>query len=121
MSEIKNAIIESTHLGNESHGIFSSMLHLNYGGLCQGFGGYGFDKPIKDSGGKFERREGTAYGCEFIMRILETLEVETWEKLKGTHLRVDTERNKIHGIGHIIKDKWFYPEKDLAYFFNGGE
>ncbi len=125
MNEIKNAVIESTFLGKEGHGILSSMLTLDYGGSCQGFGGYGFDKPIKDDQDNFLRREGTAYGCEFINRILETLDVESWEKLKGTHLRVVTKgdffNSKIQGIGHIIKDKWFYPEKDLSYFFPSEE
>ena len=117
MKVIKNAVIESTMLGVEDHGIMTCFLNLNYGGSGQGFGGYGLDEPIKKNG-KFIRRQGSAYGMEFIKRILETLEVETWEKLKGEKIRVEAEEwGEIYKIGHYIKDKWFEPKKDLSYFF----
>ena len=54
---------------------------------------------------------------EFILRILSVLEVENWEDLPGKTIRVETdgEFGSIRGIGHIIKDVWFYPERDLYY------
>lgn len=112
MSEIRNAIIESTCLGLEDHGIFSAYLHLKYDGSGQSFGGYALDQFVKAT----REREGTAYGMEFIRRILATVGVESWEELKGKHLRADCEHHKIHGIGHIIEDRWFYPEKDLKAY-----
>lgn len=69
----ENAIIESTMLGIEGHGIMTCFLNLNYGCSAQGFGGYSL---------------GGAKGVEFLRKILETLEVETWEELKGVHCRV---------------------------------
>ena len=112
MREKRNAVIESTTLGPAAgNGIFSLYLTLNYGGSGQGFGGYALDKH---NGQHSERsaRYGTAYGMEFIRRVLETVGVEKWEDLKGKYVRVDMEFSKVHGIGHVIEEKWFYPEND---------
>lgn len=114
---IKNAVITSTQLGHEDHGILTCFLNLDYGGVGQGFGGYGLDRYCKET----ERRLGTAYGLAFIMRILDVLEVANWENLTGEHCRVDAEHSKIHGIGHILKDKWFYPQKDLSEYLEEKE
>ena len=110
--EAKNAKIDSTMLGREDHGIMTCMLFVNYGGACQGFGGYtldGYDKGL-------EKRVGSAYGMEFIIRVLETVGVTRWEELPGKHLRVKADHGKIHSIGNIIEDKWFAPEPDLSEF-----
>lgn len=120
-TEIKNATVESTRLGGyDGHvGILSAWLYLDYGGSSQGFGGHGLDEPIKDAKGKFLDRQGSARGMEFIRRILTTLDVESWENLPGTPLRVVCEHSKVHAIGHYLKDKWFYPDKDLDHLKAG--
>ena len=105
--EIKNAIIESTSLGNEDHGIMTVWLCFNYEGFGQSFGGYSLDNYDE----KKDKRIGTAYGCEFIKRILEVVGVEKWEDLKGKHIRVKTTPEKVLAIGNIIEDKWFDPEE----------
>jgi hypothetical protein len=110
--ETKNALIESTYLGCEDHGIFTCNLILDYGGGGQRFGGYSMDKHNGERNAN-SRRIGTAYGCEFIKRILDTLGVESWERLPNTHIRV---KATVHAIGHILKDKWFSPETDLKDF-----
>ena len=108
--QLKNAIIESTTLGVEDHGIFSYFLHLKYGdSSSQGSGGYCLDTPVMD-GTKFLGRVGMAYGAETIRKILEVLEVSRWEKLPGTPCRVISEHEKVHRIGHYLKDKWFDPK-----------
>ena len=112
--QIVNARIERTSLGIEDHGILTAVLGLDYGGVGQGFGGYSLDNWSNEDG----RRVGTAYGMEFVSRILKTVGVEKWEDLKGKHIRVDQEHNKIWGIGHIVNDVWFYPEKDLEYLID---
>lgn len=40
---------------------------------------------------------------------MKTLEVESWEALKGKYVRVEIEGccGKILRIGHLMKDKWF--------------
>lgn len=110
--EIRNAKIESTMLGYEDHGILTCFVHLDYGGSGQGFGGYGLDQYDKAT----DKRKGSAYGIAFIKGILDTLEVEKWEDLKGTHCRAEATFGKVLAIGHILKDKWFYPEKVLKEY-----
>lgn len=93
-----NAIIESTMLGIEDHGMITCFLHLNYGGSGQGFGGYSLESM-------------DSKGITFIRKILETVGVDKWEQLKGKYVRARWEHNKCHAIGHIIEDKWFSPEE----------
>lgn len=114
MSEktIRNAQVESTRLGPQDHGIFTATLQLDYGDRGQSFGAYSLDRYNPDT----KEREGTAFGMEFIRRVMKVLEVENWEDVKGKLLRADCEYGKVHGIGHITKDKWFYPERDLERF-----
>lgn len=100
--KIKNAVIQHVSLGFEGHGILSSFITVNYGGSGQGFGGYAF---------------GGEYTDYWVRGVLKALEVEDWSKLNGTSVRVKVDgdghfNGKIVAIGHIIKDKWFYAEKD---------
>ena len=113
-----NATITSATIGLDRGTLLSAWLNLDYGGTCQGFGGYCFDTPIKDKDGKFIRREGVAWGAEYIRRVLEVVGVERWDQLEGRNIRVlreDGWQGKVKAIGHIIKDKWFDPEADLAH------
>lgn len=96
MSELRNAKIESTHLGFEDHGIMTFYLHLKYDGTGQGFGGYGLDDGPK----------GTAFGMVAVRKVLETVGVSKWEDLPGKYIRAETDWSKIHRIGNIIEDKW---------------
>ncbi len=115
--QIRNAKVESTFLGYESHGILTCFLHLDYGGAGQGFGGHTLDSYSEEK----KERIGTSYGMAFIKKILDVLEVEKWEDLPEVHLRADQEHGKVHGIGHILKDQWFYPDKDLKEYIPEGE
>ena len=108
---VENGKIESTMLGYEDHGILTCFLRLAFNGSGQGFGGYALDGKPGDDG----VRRGTAFGTEFIAQVMRTLEVDSWEKLPGTHCRArrKNEFGDIVEIGHIFKDKWFNP-KSLA-------
>jgi len=113
--EIKNARIESTSLGTEDHGIMTYTLYLDYGGSCQGFGGFALDDPPLK--GKKDRI-GVAYGIESVMRILRVVGVEKWEDLPGRYIRVKSKEgggwnSEISSIGNILEDEWFDP-KELA-------
>lgn len=115
-TEIKNAQIESTSLGPEGHGILTCWLHVTYNGTGQGFGGYAFDGYDKEK----KCRYCTAFGMEYIRRLLEVTGVDYWEKLVGTYIRVRVRgesllNEKIVAIGHITKDKWFEPAIDLQH------
>jgi hypothetical protein len=45
--------------------------------------------------------------------VLETVGVDSWEKLPGKSIRVDADWDKIHKIGHFIKDRWFDPSTEF--------
>lgn len=106
---IENMRVESVSLGTSDHGVLSAWLHLAGDGWGQGFGGFAMDEYDKNK----KRRVGHAFGAEFILRILETLGVDQWEKLPNTPLRVDRNDGGITRIGHFLKDQWFDP-KELA-------
>ena len=101
---IENAKIKSTMLGIEDHGILTFFLYLEGGAWGQGLGGYaldGFDR-------KTETRKSSGIGLEAIRKILETLDLQTWEELPGTLVRVQrTASSSPPIIGHILKDQWF--------------
>ena len=108
---IKNARIESTRLGTEDHGLFTFSLALDYGGLHQHFGGIGLDNPPKERV-PGARRGPTAYGMDCIVRILETVGVESWEDLKNKYVRAEVKNGYIVGLINILDDdKVFYPKK----------
>ena len=116
-----NAKIESTMLGYEDHGILTCFLNLEQGATGQGFGGFGLDgQPNKDKkGNRIGDRQPNKMAGFWIKRILETVGVGEWEKLKGKYIRVDGEEfGDIFGIGHITEDKWFYPKKEIELFKN---
>lgn len=103
--EIVNAVLDTAELCIEGHGIFTCLLSFDFGGFHQGMGAYGlchFDKQQ-------DRRVGTAYGCDFIMRVMRVLEVERWADVKGQHVRVRRENGMVKTFGHFMKDQWFDP------------
>lgn len=93
----QNAIIKSTRLGSDGHGILTIFINLDYGGSGQSFGGHDL------------RPEGKL--LEWVNGVLRAVGVRTWEDLVGTHCRVrrDSPRGPVIAIGHIIEDKWFTP------------
>lgn len=107
-TEIRNAIIESTQLGKEDHGLMTAMIIVKYNeSVKQGFGGYTLDEYDN----KKDKRVGHAWGMEFIMRVLEVVGVENWEDLPGHHIRVKFTPTKILAIGNILEDVWFDPSE----------
>lgn len=117
------AKIESTSLGTEDHGIFTAMLRVNYGGSSQSIGGYSLDEYDPD----LKRRVGTAFGLEFIKRVLGVCGVTEWEKIKGRTIFVlrqsegfgakvlgiaslPTEGNETFLFQDLVKE--FYPDVD---------
>ena len=104
--QIRNARIRSTQLGIEDHGVLTAFLHLEYAGSVQGFGGYALDDWREKEG----RRVGTAWGMEFIARVLALVGAEKWEDLPGHYVRADCDYSKVHRIGHITEDRWFDPQ-----------
>ena len=96
-NEILNAQIVDTFLGIEEHGIFTSFLRISTSAFVVEVGGY--DLETKST--------------EFIRTFLTTLEKVRWEDLAGTYIRIVKDGDKVHKIGHIMKDKWL----DFDEFF----
>jgi hypothetical protein len=110
---IKNGRITSTKLGYEDHGILTFWLSLDYGGTCQGFGGYALDSYDKEK----ECRKHGKYAGRCIEQILKVVGVENWEDIKGKYVRADLDGDGhigdlIQGIIHILDDDIsFYPKE----------
>lgn len=109
-----NAQIESAEIVIERGFVLSAWIHLNYGGMGQGFGGYSLHLGKTSSHHEASKNRNCA-GI-FIMRVMEIAGVEKWSDLVGKTIRVDKidEWGSIVRIGHIMKDEWFEPEAELV-------
>lgn len=108
---IRNAVIESASISIDRGFMLSAWLALRFGGFGQRFGGYALylDKTAK------HHDKQCNFAGHYIYRILEIAEVENWDDLKGKTIRVkhDDPLGQIIGIGHIVKDDWFYPDAEF--------
>lgn len=109
-TEILNGKIISTKLGEE-YGCLTANLIIEGDGWGCGLGGYCLDHWFAKPG---EHHSSDGYGA--IIELMKTLEVDSWESLKGQYVRVEIEGwgGKILRIGHLMKDKWF----SFAEYFN---
>jgi len=105
--EILNAVIQKATI-HIMEGFLTVSIAVKHPRGGQGFGQYVLALP-KDA--KHYKMESVA--GHFIYRCMEIADVTEWDKMIGRNIRVDMEHSKIHGIGHIIKEDWFYPEKDF--------
>lgn len=102
-AKIENAKIADTKLG-EDHGCLTANIFLEGDGWGCFFGGYCLDHWYAKAG---EHHSSDGYGA--IIELMKTLEVESWEELKGQYVRVESEGRggNITRIGHLMKDQWF--------------
>ena len=107
--EIVNAKIVKTKLGLESEiGVYSWGITLETPEFHAMYGGYRIDCRDEKTGGI----QGDRLGLTSIIKLLEALEIDTWEELKGAYVRVQLETDYLHGckliaVGHLMKNKWF--------------
>jgi hypothetical protein len=116
--ETLNAVIESATITADDHGLLSAWLFLDYGGSGQGFGGYALYLPKS-----YKHHELLSHAGHFIWRCMEIAGVTKWEHLTGKTIRVRKAEHfgQIQGIGHIVKDDWFFPEVDFKRLDKDGE
>lgn len=107
--ECKNAIITSANITNDDHGLLTAWLHLDYGGMGQGFGGYVLYLPK----GCAHHDQQSTFAGHFIWRVMEIVGVNNWKDLPGKTIRVRASHSKVHAIGHIVKDDWLCPEEEF--------
>lgn len=110
-NDVKNAVITGVRFDIERG--LSAWLTLDYGGSCQGFGGFLLYAP---EGWTAHKHAGNFAG-HFIYRCLEIAGADDWAKLIGKTIRVRSDRAGLSGsiiaIGHIIKDDWFNPREEF--------
>lgn len=100
--EIQNARIERADLAIEDHGILVADIMFGFGSSSQGLGGLILEGPSKTP--------SKMCGL-FIRRLMETLEVYKWAKIRGSYCRVRrNDKGMIDSIGHFLKDKWLVLE-----------
>lgn len=107
--EIRNAVIESVSLGYEDHGMMTAWVRIQDSSGGQGFGGYCLSS-YETSGGK--QRASAALG-HFVMRCMEVVGVDAWEKLPGKPVRILGNWSKIQALGNYLQDKWFDPQEEF--------
>lgn len=97
----QNAKINSTQLGMHGQALTSTLDLVVGENVHQGFGGHRLFAP-----GMPEAKDSTS---KWLVGLLSALELERWEDLKGTLVRIESERpnGPIIRIGHYLKDRWF--------------
>ena len=119
MEEIKNAKIVKTKLYMYNN-MFTFDLVLDfdhYGEVFKtiSFGGYRIGFKTDEPNALYNAEDT---GLIAIMRILETVGVDSWEDLAGQYIRIkDNGFGPINEIGHIMENKWF----NIKDFFENAE
>ena len=104
----KNARIESYRLCFD-RGFLTFWMQLDYGdSQGQGFGGW----VLQGRPGSNHYSINNVCG-HYLTRVMQITEVDNLENIIGKTIRVDGDFSRIEGIGHILKDDWFYPAKEL--------
>lgn len=107
---IENATITKVDLSMADHGCLTLSMVLDGGGWGCVYGGYVLGKGYVGASDEFF--EGSKKGMESIMRIMDVLDCDAFNQMKGKIIRVATEglRSSIKIIGNAINDKWFDAE-----------
>lgn len=100
----------------EGHGILTCMVDLDYGSSAQGCGGYSLDEPQHDDEGHFTGRVGTAYGMEWIARLMRAAGVDSFEKVEGRTVLVVRDGDGYNA--RVIGLKPLPMEPGEAFIFN---
>lgn len=110
---IENAIIKNATIETESYGVLTVWLELAYEGSGQSFGGHALYLPKS-----FTKHSLLSPAGHFMWRVMEIADVTRWDKLSGKTVRVSKDKaglgGIVNGIGHIVKNDWFFPSVDMG-------
>lgn len=106
--EIANCEINSADLTMADHGILDMDLVLEGNGFGVIFGGYVLGHGYVNA----KEFKGSEAGLEYIMRVMDTVGVDRFSRLKHRHVRIASKGwgDRVKIIGNIIDDKWFDAE-----------
>ena len=109
---IENAKITYVSLTMKDHGVLTFWVGLEGNGWGCSRGGFVIGHGYLGAK-EFKAERGD--GLEAMMKIMDTVGVESWEDLQGKYVRVELGKfsDGVHAIGNLIKDKWF----DVKSFF----
>lgn len=102
------AKIRSVRLGWEDHGIFTCALDLDYGSSGQGAGGYALDEARRGANDEFIGRFGTAYGMEWVIRLMRACNAKDFSEVQGKTviaLRDEGYNGLVRGIKPLPTEK----------------
>ena len=109
MITTQNAIIQHASISTSDVSVLTVWMTLDYGNSAQGFGGYALQLPKH-----YKHYELKGFAGHFIFRCMEIAGVTDWKDVVGKSVRVKSDSNKVHAIGHITQDDWFCPADDFA-------
>ena len=111
MEKIENAKITKVSLHYYNDAILTFDITLEGNGWGTVYGGYALGNKING--------ECSSKGLCALMKILDVVDVDSWEDLKGKYVRVkiDSISGPINEIGNLIEDKWF----NITDYFRIGE
>jgi hypothetical protein len=114
--EIVNAKIEAVQILYERDFILTVWVTLNYGGSCQGFGGYVLGgRP--GSGAKCVAANDRGHLTSWINGVMACAGVDDFTKAKGNVVRVKRRGDwgrPVLAIGHATKNIWFDPKAEFV-------
>jgi len=110
MGKIMNAVITSARLHlEESYNFLTIDIVVDReDGFSQVFGGASLASPNWE-------KATPDYTGTYILGLLKITDCKDLEAMKGKAVKidVDTTSDIIVGVGHIIKNEWFYPAKEF--------
>ena len=113
MADMENATIKEASIGFEDHGILTVTISFDGCGWAQGLGHYPMDQWCD----KQKTRVAHPNLSAWVLGILRTLELSSWDQIAGSVVRVRRgDDRSIVSMGHPVKDKWFTPNNIAAEF-----
>lgn len=117
--EVANATITEAAVRLDRGCFLCAWLTLDYGGLCQGFGGHvlgGVGCAAAD------HKSQPNLAADVLTGYMTVGDVDEFAKLKGRNVRVlrPVALGEAVAVGHITKDVWYFPRERLESLIDRG-